>query len=338
MGGMNMRWLRLFVLILPVTGEVIAETELGIEGPHFTISGKPTFLLGISYYGALGASKEFIRSDLDDMQRYGFNWFRIWATWSAFENDVSVVNAEGNARKTYLDKLRWLMEECGRRGMIVDVTLSRGNGIVGPARLQTPEALSRAVQTLVSSLSRYRNWYLDLGNERNIEDKRFVSFEELARLRKLVKRLDPKRLITASYVRDINKDDLRKNLLDVQVDFIAPHRPRNSNSPQQTADRTKRYLQWMNELGRIVPVHYQEPFRRGFTPNRWEPKAEDFLMDLKSAKQAGAAGWCFHNGDQKNNPDHKPRRSFDMREARLFDQLDDEDMKFIRKMRSIVGP
>ena len=333
-----MRSLRLFCMILTVAGGAIAQTELGTEGTRFTVNGKPTFLLGISYYGVLGASKEFILRDLDDMQRHGFNWFRLWATWAAFENNVSAVDAEGHARERYLDKLRWLMEECDRRGIIVDVTLSRGNGINGPPRLQSPETLSRAVQTLVSSLSRPRNWYLDLGNERNIEDKRFVSFEELVELRKLVKRLDPKRLITASYVRDISKDELRRNLLDVQVDFIAPHRPRNPNSPQQTAERTKRYLKWMKEIGRTVAVHYQEPFRRGFQAGNWEPKAEDFLTDLKGAKQSGAAGWCFHNGDQKNNPEHKPRRSFDMREARLFDQLDEEELKFIRKMGTIVGP
>ncbi|MFA0743737.1 MAG: hypothetical protein LASZOEIN_000515, partial [Candidatus Fervidibacter sp.] len=46
-------------------------TELGIKGSQFTVNGKPTFLLGISYYGALGAPKEFILQDLDDIQRYG---------------------------------------------------------------------------------------------------------------------------------------------------------------------------------------------------------------------------------------------------------------------------
>src|SRR5262245_62112534 len=30
-------------------------TELGIDSAHFTVDGKRTFLLGISYYGALGA-------------------------------------------------------------------------------------------------------------------------------------------------------------------------------------------------------------------------------------------------------------------------------------------
>jgi len=330
-----MKHLVIPILILTVASAAMASTELGIQGTSFTLNGKPTFLLGVSYYGALGASEEFILRDLEDMQRCGFNWIRVWATWAAFENDVSCVDAEGNPRKSHLDKLRWLIGECDRRGMIVDVTLSRGNGIVGPARLQTQEALSRAVQTLVSSLKEYRNWYLDLGNERNIKDKRFVSFEELIQLKKLVKNLDPKRLVTASFVRDIDKDELRANLIDVQVDFISPHRPRNPDSPKQTAAQTRKYLEWMKEIGRIVPVHYQEPFRRGFTPDQWEPKAEEFLTDLEAAKQGGAAGWCFHNGDQKDKPANEPRRSFDMRKARLFDQLDEEEIKFIRQIKQI---
>ena len=37
------------------------------------------------------------------------------------------------AREPYLSKLQGLVAECDRRGMIVDVTLSRGNGITGPA-------------------------------------------------------------------------------------------------------------------------------------------------------------------------------------------------------------
>ena len=93
----------------------------------------------------------------------------------------------------------------------------------------------------------------------------------------------------------------------------------------------------MKQLGRTVPVHYQEPFRRGFSPKRWEPKTEDFMADLKGAVQGGAAGWCSHNGDQKDKPNAKPRRSFDMREARLFDQLDEQEMSFIRQIKVTVS-
>jgi len=332
--------MKLSILLLSIltAGAVAnASTELGIEGKQFTINGKPTFLIGISYYGALGASKDFIRRDLDDMQKYGFNWFRVWATWGAFDNEVSAVDPQGKPREPYLAKLRWLIAECDKRGIIIDVTLSRGNGITGPVRLQTTKALRRAAKTIVTSLKDYRNWYLDMGNERNIRDKRFVSTEELADLRKFIKDIDPNRLVTASFVSDINKSELKPILLDVSVDFLSPHRPRNAKSPTQTAAVTKNYYELMKQLGRTIPVHYQEPFRRGFTPKRFEPKAEHFLADLKAALKAGAAGWCFHNGDQKDKSESKPRRSFDMRKARLFDQLDEQETRFISQIKSAVG-
>ncbi len=313
-----------------------AGTELGIKDKQFTINGKPTFLLGISFYGALGASKDFILKDLDDIQKYGFNWFRLWATWGAFDNDVSAVDPQGNPREPYLTKLKWLIEECDRRGIIVDVTFSRGNGITGPVRLQSPEALRRAATTVVTTLKPYRNWYLDMGNERNIRDKRFVSTEELAELRKFIKGLDSDRLVTASFVSDIKKDELKGILLDARVDFLANHRPRHAKSAGQTAAQTKKYFEMMEQLGRTVPVHYQEPFRRGFTPKQWQPNAEDFVADLKGALESGAAGWCLHNGDQKDKPQSKPRRSFDMRESRLFDQLDEHEMKFICQLKTLV--
>jgi hypothetical protein len=92
----------------------------------------------------------------------------------------------------------------------------------------------------------------------------------------------------------------------------------------------------MKQVGRIVPVHHQEPFRRGY--DRWEPTAADFLADLRGAVAGGAAGWCFHNGTQRNAPDQQPRRSFDFRNQRLFDQLDSEERKFVTEAARVVSP
>jgi endo-1,4-beta-mannosidase len=326
----------LFVALLTVVSAATAATNLGIEGTGFTLNGQPTFLLGISYYGALGAPNAVIVRDLAEMQKHGFNWIRVWATWAAFDNDVSAVTREGKAREPYLGRLRWLIEECDRRGMVVDVTLSRGNGVTGPSRLGKLECSRQAVETLVTSLQSCRNWYLDLGNERNIKDQRHVSFEELAELQKLAKHLDPKRLITASNAGDIASNDLRDYLLKVQVDFIAIHRPRNAKSAGQTADQTRKYFAMMNDVGRTVPVHYQEPFRRSFTAG-WEPTAEDFMTDLKGARKGGAAGWCFHNGSERRKTDGRPRRSFDLRDGRLFDQLDGEEIKFLGLLDAAKG-
>ncbi len=309
----------------------VAAAELAIRDTRFTIDGRPTFLLGISYYGALGASPETVRKDLDQIQRLGFNWIRVWATWSAFGNPVSAVDSDGKAREPFFSRLRELVADCDRRGMIADVTLSRGNGVAGTPRLQTLASHRRAVETLVSGLKTERNWYLDLGNERNIKDKRFVAFDELEDLRQAARRIDPARLVTASHAGDLSGEDLKQYVETVGVDFLSPHRPRNPRSPGQTKAITQENFARMKKLGRIVPVHYQEPFRRDFTRG-WEPSAEDFLADALAARDSGAAGWCFHNGDNRQAPDGRPRRSFDLQKQRLFDQLDAVELEALEAL------
>jgi hypothetical protein len=299
-------------------------TVLGIQGGEFVLNGKPTFLLGFSYYGALGADKAVVQRDLDDAQRLGFNWLRVWATWSAFDYDVSAVGADGAPREPFLGKLKWLVAECDRRGLVVDVTLTRGGTLSNFAAHQ------RAVETLVAAIKTHRNWYLDLANEHDVHDARYVSDAELKRLRDLVRRLDSPRLVTASFGgHDLTQSDVRESLLTIGLDFLAPHRPRTAQSPGETEARTRALRTVMRELGCAAPIHYQEPFRRGYSG--WEPWTEDFLNDLQGAIAGGAAGWCFHNGQQWDTADKQPRRSFDLRNMRLFDQLDAVELKVVRQ-------
>ncbi|MCU0982440.1 MAG: hypothetical protein MUF25_25055, partial [Pirellulaceae bacterium] len=154
-----------------------------------------------------------------------------------------------------LDRLLRLVEECDRRGMIVDVTLSRGNGVTGPPRLPTLTAHRRAVESIVTALKPQANWYLDLSNERNIRDQRYTDFAALRTLRAAVRQLDPQRLVTASHAGDISREELGEYLRTVEVDFLSPHRPRHAGSPQQTAAKTRELRAWMQEIGRAVPVH-----------------------------------------------------------------------------------
>ncbi len=63
---------------------------------------------------------------------------------------------------------------------------------------------------------------------------------------------------------DVSLEELRGYLHVVGVDFISPHRPRDAASPAQTESKTRQYHALLKELGPVVPVHYQEPFRRGF--------------------------------------------------------------------------
>ena len=307
------------------------QTALGIDGTRFTLNGKPTFLLGLSYYAGLGASEDFIRRDLDDAKRHGFNWLRVWATSALSGVDVSAVGPDGKAREPFLGKLQWLVAECDRRGLVVDVTLIRAERsptAAGGGSLPDSAAHQRAVETLVTTLRAHRNWYLDLANERDVRDERFVSAEELKRLRERVREIDPKRLVTASLGgHELSLDDVRESLLTIGLDFLSPHRPRDSESARQSEARTRASLAWMEEIGRKAPVHYQEPFRRGYS--QWEPAAADFFADLRGSMAGGAAGWCFHNGQQRSASDKQPRRSFDLRDRRLFDQLDAEELKVV---------
>lgn len=308
---------------------------LAADGAQLTLHGKATFLLGFSYYGALGAPESFVERDLDDAQRCGLNWLRIWVTWESYGRDVSAVDAAGAPREPFMDRLKWLVAECDRRGMVVDLTLTRGASPTGAptaGRLPNFDSHRRAVKTLVTELKQWRNWYLDLANEHDVRDARYVSPREIKSLRALVRELDRERLVTASFGgHDVDEQDLRNALFTEELDIVAPHRPRQAASPEQTEAATRRTLESMKKLGRVAPVLYQEPFRRGYT--KWEPSATDFLNDLGGATDAGAAGWCFHNGSQRDAPDQQPRRSFDLSTQRLFDQLDVEERLVLERLR-----
>ena len=242
---------------------------------------------------------------------------------------------DGSPREPFLSRLKRLVAECDSRKMAVDVTLSRGNGGTGPSRLKSQEAHRHAVETLLRELKDQRNWWLDLSNERNIRDQRFTSFSELKELRARARELDPGRLVTASHGGDASEDDVRQYILEVGVDFLSMHRPRDAASPGDAAAKTREYLKAIGKLGRKTPLLYDEPFRRSY--GSWEPRAEDFLADLRGAVEEGAAGWCFHNGPTRKSSDGRPRRSFDLRDGPLFEQLDPEERKVLEGVKHALG-
>jgi hypothetical protein len=121
----------------------------------------------------------------------------------------------------------------------------------------------------------------------------------------------------------------------VRVDFVSPHRIRSKGTAGQTPLMTTRYLARMKQIGVVVPVHYQEPFRRGF--GGWDPESDDFVNDLRGAIEGGAAGWCFHNGDQRKGSEKLPRRSFDLRDKRLYEQLDDVEKAVVQRLKTVLS-
>jgi len=301
-------------------------TTLAIDADprRLCVNGRPTFLFGVSYFAALGADEQAVQEDLAELKTGAVNCLRLWATWRAFDNDISALDADGDERNPYWDRLGWLVDLADKLGFVVDVTISRGAGV-----LTDDQAHLRAAGVLAEALRQKRNVYFDLANERNAADARQVPAEMVRQLRDRVKQADPDRLVTASHAGEMDPDRLYEYITAARLDFLTPHRPRQADSPGQTARKTDLLARRMRRLGKVVPVLYQEPFRRGLPG--WQPGADDYLTDLRAAIDSGAAGWFFHNGPAGASPQGRPRRCFDLRsnEGRLMTQLDNEERTFL---------
>lgn len=324
-----MRTLAIFGAV--VTAGATWATELGIEGTRFTLDGAPTFLLGVSYYGGLARTPELMARDLDDLKAHGVNWLRVWATWDSYDTQPAV-DASGTAQEPAISSLRTLVALADERGMVVDVTLHRG-GV-----LRSHEAHLEAVRTIAREVLPWRNAYIDVANERDVRDDRYVSPQECAELAAAIRAIDPGRLVTASHGGGaLTSEVVASDLHVATLDFLAPHLPRAANDPAKTRERVEHLLAWAREVGHPAPVHLQEPFRRDY--GAWQPDAEGFLSDLRGAVTGGAAGWCLHNGSNRHADDGEPRRSFDLHEGRgpFVDTLDDVERDVLARMAQVVA-
>lgn len=330
----NIVILTLCLIIFAALPSSAAVFGISKDGSYFTINSKPVFMYGISYYGAMTiSSPAFITADLDDMKKDGINWIRVWAYWDPGDLNVSVTDRDGNIRQPYMNRLRRLINECNKRGMIVDVTFGRGNEPF-PGNQQQHLA---CVKTITKTLKPYRNVYFDMANERDVRDARYINYDEMGELISAVKAIDPKRLCTASGVPS-SANDLERYIKTGKCDFIAPHLGRSKESPAQTESTVKEFIQWMEEKSSPrVPVMLQEPFRRDYAP--YNPEADDYFTDIIGGKRGGAAGWCLHNGSSEG--DDGIFRSFRMtdRDGRLYDQLDEVELEVVhnalKKIKSI---
>ena len=305
------------------------------DGRFFTIDGAPVFLNGVSYYAAQSISTPaFVTADLDDMVKRGFNWIRVWVYWgpSSGGEDVSVLTHDGAIRPIYMDRLKRLIAECNSRGMIVDCSFHRNSRETGTGPRNQEEHLA-AVRTLAKELRACRNVYFDVANERDVKDARYVSTAECGELIAAIKAIDPARLCTASCTprSQSDLDDLRKL---GKVDFITPHLGRAEGLPARTAGTVRQFVGWMDNLGFRIPVHLQEPLRRGYRGHN--PTVDDFLRDCSGAKVAEAAGWCLHNG---SNGTGRPHRSFLMSDAegRLFAQFDSVEREVVASLKEQIA-
>lgn len=339
--------MRAGMLVLAATGVFAASAAeapavtLGVttDGRFFTLDGAATYLNGVSYYGSQSISTpSFVTQDLDDMVAGGFNWIRVWAFWEYPDpsENVSVMTQNGVVREPYMTRLKTLIAECNSRGMVVDVSLRHDT-----SSTRYPSNLSQhlaCVQTLAQHLLPYRNVYIDVSNERDVRDSRYVSLSDCGQLVSAIKAIDSGRLCTASGVPE-SQSELNEYRAVAHVDFITPHLGRNADDPAQTVNRVRECVTWMGNLGFRFPIHLQEPFRRGYSTT-YDPVVEDYYRDCSGGKIAEAAGWCLHNGDNKYSPpSYRPWRCFNMTpaEGRLYSQWDSVEQTVVANLDGQIG-
>ncbi len=210
-----------------------------------------------------------------------------------------------------MDRLVTLIEECDQRGIIVDVTFTRGgrDWAVVP---HTHTQHKSCVQTTCTYLKNHvqgdqRNFYFDLDNESapgvdHPPQWPHITAGQIGELRAIVEGVDPDWLCTCSFVQaDFTPVELPGLVLQYltvgNIDFITPHLERWEASAESTVTKVRQYRDWMkpgNPIGIRVPIHLQEPFRRGAEWDSWEANPIHFFRDCTGGKVGGAAGWCFH--------------------------------------------
>ena len=309
------------------------EGGLGItaDGTGFTLDGKATFLKGISYFGyGSGPDAVGLAVDLDAMQNMGVNWLRLWVTW----REYSMLTRDGSLIGSAAERLVHVLDLLDTRGMVADLTMNReaddtkarlcagSAGLCGG--LADQAAHLRGLRALANLTLPFRRVYFDLANEHNVGDSRYVNHTEIRALRDAVKGIDPQRLVTASCDGHLSMEE--------RLDFVSAHLPRGEGCAAKTNSLSRSIIAAMPTR---VPLHLQEPFRRDYSPS-WNPSAEEFFEDLAGARAAGAAGWCFHNGDNIHAEDGRPHRSFNMstQEGRLLAQWDSVERQVVQNWTS----
>lgn len=289
------------------------------------------FGLTVSHYGILCSGgrdetlfRSFVRRDLDDIQRAGFNGIEgpwINAAWIGGGGYEVFTQAGPSLNEWALERLHFVIAQATERGMFA---FPRGSvsSDAGPVW-----RMAKHWERLTQVLRAETNVAFDLANE--WDEKRTP--DEIAQLLRAVRVEDRNRHVTVSISGPVEFQFGRMsqlwrawNMLGIKRDmvtYLAPHFERG----RSWAEREERNVAAYVRAAGGIPVYCEEPHRRGYAASGHPlPAAFEFFRAANGAQRAGAVAWCFHNGH------------FDVREKRLIEQLDDVEKDVMRGLRSAV--
>lgn len=312
-----------------------AGSALGISGNRFTLCGEPTFLLGVSYFDAVG----WRASDLDALQARRFNLIRIFLDWSIIDFNVvrlSPLAARGfvtpDGSLTNSESLLKLVRACAARGIVVDVTILTAlyNAAHPLSKTLDMPSRERAVRSAAGLLKDEPNVLFDVCNEHDVAwngKTTTLTHEEVAVLIRAARDEHPAAIVTVSSGEKHLADarNIREEL-DAGVMLVTPHFHRTPDWFDRTGERVRAVRAAIRAAGRDVPIYLQEEQRRGWEKNN--SSAAQMLHSAREAVAAGAAGWVFHT-----------YAGFDLRSKSFLENLDEVEREVFASLGTeVFGP
>jgi hypothetical protein len=269
----------LLIVLSPIEAQA---QKLTIQGDRFAVDGEPRFLTFMTMFGAMAAPD--IAADMQTVRALGFDGVRIWPN---LDTGPQLMNGDGTLKPDELERLRLILDEARKQRILVDVSFTFEH-IRGLDAARARVGIAAATEALRS----YDNFLIDIQNERNVTDRRFMSETDVARALAAIKSVDPARIVVASNSPVDPPEYAADFTARVGLDATAYHEPRNSR--WYTASEVQSVVGAMRKNGK--PAYLQEPMstRDDLFPYPAHDRADYFMQAIANAKLAGAAAWCFH--------------------------------------------
>jgi hypothetical protein len=271
-----------------------AAGELSISGTRFQMDGKPFGYAGLSFFNAVyntnfNASTEQRVAWLTKFKFYGVNVLRVWCQWDNRRGfvdaspDSTMYRPDGSLRAEPLRRLTDILRDADSLGIAVELVFFAQESFHENIRLSEPSD-ERAVTALTRELMPFRNVTFQLWNEHT--DARVLP------LLRIIKGLDPKRLVTNS---PGPSNVLGSDPENAALDFLTPHTARQGKSPhwnvapRQLAGLLQKYQK---------PVVDDEPARNGtsrFGGPEGATSPFDHIVQILRVLDAGAYPTYHHN-------------------------------------------
>lgn len=275
-----------------------AQNGLTISGTSFLKNGEPFNYTGIGFFNALynpafNKSAQERGQWLDKFQKYGINVLRVWAQWNNTRGfvdaspDATLYSASGELRSQPLERLKALLADADRKGMVVQLVLFSHETSEAKNKLSAKSS-DKAVANITTELKPYRNVVFQIWNE---------SSERVEDYYKAIKQIDPQRIVTNSPGPGGDLGDQKQNHM---LDYLSAHTTRQfAGRHWEIAPKEIDYL-----LARYQkPVVDDEPARNG-TPDYGGPhdgsSPYDHILQIYQIWQRGGYIVYHHDMFQKN--------------------------------------